>query len=54
MALTVGSTLAFASCRVLDGSITSRGVRGPYDREVWQGVLNDLQSVGVDIREDWN
>ncbi|KAK4684901.1 alpha-aminoadipic semialdehyde synthase, partial [Tremellales sp. Uapishka_1] len=54
MATTVGKTLAFAACRVADGKIRGRGVRGPYEREVWEGVLDDLESVGVVVTENWN
>jgi alpha-aminoadipic semialdehyde synthase len=53
MAVTVGKTLAFAALRVLDGKVKSRGVTGPYEKEVWEGVLDDLEEVGVRVIEDW-
>lgn len=53
MSLTVGKTLAFAALRVLDGHVKARGVVGPYDREVWEGVLDDLEEVGIKVEEKW-
>ena len=52
MATTVGMTLGFAALRVLDGKVRGRGVKGPYDREVWEGVLGDLDEVGLQVREE--
>jgi len=54
MSVTVGKTLAFAAGRVFDGKVGVRGVTGPYDREVWEGVLDDLESVGVRVNETWS
>jgi len=53
MSVTVGKTLAFAAGRVLDGHVRVRGVRGPYEREVWEGVLGDLEGAGVEVKEEW-
>lgn len=53
MSVTVGKTLAFAAGRVLDGHVRVRGVRGPYERDVWEGVLSDLESAGVEVKEEW-
>jgi alpha-aminoadipic semialdehyde synthase len=49
----VGKTLAFAAGRVMDGYVRVRGVTGPYDREIWEGVLDDLDNVGVRVNETW-
>ncbi|WWC89390.1 uncharacterized protein L201_004313 [Kwoniella dendrophila CBS 6074] len=54
MSVTVGKTLAFASLRVLDGKVKSRGVRGPYEKEIWEGTLKSLEDVGVVVKEEWN
>jgi len=54
MATTVGKTLAFAALRVVDGDIKARGVRGPYEREVWEGVLDRLEEAGVGVVENWS
>ncbi|WVQ67733.1 uncharacterized protein L199_005937 [Kwoniella botswanensis] len=54
MSVTVGKTLAFAALRVLDGQVTQRGVTGPYEREVWEGTLDSLESVGVFVKEEWS
>jgi len=53
MSITVGKTLAFAALRVLDGHVKGRGVKGPYEREVWEGVLSSLEEVGVRVEETW-
>jgi len=53
MATTVGKTLAFAALRVLDGEVKGRGVKGPYEREVWEGVLGRLEEVGLRGEEKW-
>lgn len=54
MSVTVGKTLAFAALRVVDGDVKGRGVRGPYEREVWEGVLGSLEEAGVEVLEDWS
>ncbi|KIR40645.1 alpha-aminoadipic semialdehyde synthase [Cryptococcus deuterogattii 99/473] len=54
MSITVGKTLAFAALRVADGEVKVRGVTGPYEREVWTGVLSSLEGEGVVIEEKWN
>lgn len=53
MSVTVGRTLAFAAGRVIDGHVRVRGVTGPYDKEVWGGVLSDLEQTGVRVTETW-
>lgn len=53
MSITVGKTLAFAALRVLDGHVRARGVKGPYEREIWEGVLDSLEEVGVRVEEKW-
>ena len=53
MSTTVGKTLAFAALRVLDGHVKSRGVKGPYEKEVWEGVLDSLEEAGVRVEERW-
>ncbi|WVQ82294.1 hypothetical protein IAT38_004422 [Cryptococcus sp. DSM 104549] len=54
MSVTVGKTLAFAALRVADGGVKRRGVTGPYEREVWEGVLQELEEVGVVVEERWS
>lgn len=53
MATTVGCTLAFAALRVADGKVAARGTHGPYDKDVWGGVLDELASIGVEVKETW-
>ncbi|WRT66305.1 uncharacterized protein IL334_003260 [Kwoniella shivajii] len=54
MSVTVGKTLAFAALRVADGLVRGRGVKGPYEREVWEGTLDKLEEVGVVVKEKWD
>jgi alpha-aminoadipic semialdehyde synthase len=54
MSVTVGCTLAFAALRVADGQVAGRGVHGPYEKDVWEGVLNELEAVGVEVKETWS
>jgi alpha-aminoadipic semialdehyde synthase len=51
MSRTVGLPVAFAALRVLDGHVHVRGVQGPTDRAIWQGVLTDLQGAGLGMIE---
>lgn len=53
MATTVGCTLAFAALRVADGHVTERGVTGPYHKSIWSGVLDELEHIGVKVKESW-
>ena len=51
MARTVGTPLAFAALRVLDGDIKLRGVQAPVAREIYQPILADLAGAGITMRE---
>lgn len=53
MSVTVGCTLAFAALRVADGLVAGRGVKGPYEKDVWEGVLDELAKIGVEVKEEW-
>jgi alpha-aminoadipic semialdehyde synthase len=53
MSTTVGCTLAFAALRVADGQVQVRGVTGPYTKDVWAGVLDELEHIGVKVKETW-
>lgn len=53
MSTTVGCTLAFAALRVADGQVRERGVTGPYYKDVWSGVLDELEHIGVKVKETW-
>lgn len=53
MSVTVGKTLAYAAGRVLDGHVRVRGVTGPYNKEIWGGVLDSLEENGVRVHETW-
>ncbi len=47
MARTVGLPAACAARRILDGSITRRGVCIPVHREIYDVVLTDLEGYGI-------
>ena len=53
MSQTVGLPLAFAALRVLDGTTTALGVKGPCDagKEIWGGVLEGLEKAGLGMKE---
>ncbi|KAG8754690.1 hypothetical protein FRC11_006528 [Ceratobasidium sp. 423] len=51
MSKTVGLPLAFATLRVLDGGVRTRGVAGPFGEEVYKPVLEGLEAVGLGMRE---
>jgi alpha-aminoadipic semialdehyde synthase len=51
MARTVGLPIAFGALRVLDGLVKERGVKMPVDEEVYEGVLSELERVGIKIGE---
>jgi alpha-aminoadipic semialdehyde synthase len=52
MARTVGSPLAIASLLVLEGKIDLRGVRRPTWPQIYRPIMNHLQEVGLEMRED--
>ncbi|CAE6370638.1 unnamed protein product [Rhizoctonia solani] len=51
MSKTVALPLAFATLRVLDGGVRTRGVAGPFGKEVYQPVLEGLEKVGLGMKE---
>ena len=53
MASTVGKTLSFAALKVADGTVRERGVQGPYNKEVWEGVLDNLEESGIQVIGNW-
>lgn len=52
MARCVGLPIAFAALKVLDGSVSARGVCGPtFEENLWKGVLDGLKEVGLGMKE---
>jgi len=51
MARTVGLPVAFATLSVLDGKVRDRGVCGPTSPEVYEAVLDGMESVGLGMKE---
>jgi len=53
MSRCVGLPVAFAALQVLDGGVNTRGVHGPTDRSVYEGVLDRLESVQLGMTESF-
>jgi saccharopine dehydrogenase-like NADP-dependent oxidoreductase len=51
MAQTVGLPLGIAAKLVLNGSLKSRGVVIPIVSEIYEPVLNELKTLGIELRE---
>jgi alpha-aminoadipic semialdehyde synthase len=51
MAKTVGMPVAFAALKVLDGEVTGRGVMGPTEASVYDGVLDGMEEAGLGMQE---
>jgi saccharopine dehydrogenase-like NADP-dependent oxidoreductase len=52
MARTVGLPLGIATCLLMDGKIATRGVAIPVTRDIYEPVLRELQSLGIELHED--
>lgn len=51
MAKTVGLPVAMATLQILNGNITTPGVQLPLNKEVYEPILNELESYGVKFIE---
>ncbi|WP_424003076.1 saccharopine dehydrogenase family protein [Maribacter sp. IgM3_T14_3] len=51
MAKTVGLPVAMATLKILNGKITTPGVQIPITKEVYEPILKELESYGVNFRE---
>ncbi|OBZ72980.1 Peroxisome biosynthesis protein PAS1 [Grifola frondosa] len=47
MSRCVGLPVAFAALQVLDGRVIARGVQGPTDKNVYEHILDSLETVGL-------
>ncbi|MCK5776409.1 MAG: saccharopine dehydrogenase NADP-binding domain-containing protein [Bacteroidales bacterium] len=52
MSKTVGYPVAIATKLILTGEITSKGVRIPIDKKIYQPVLKELEGMGVTFVEE--
>lgn len=51
MAKTVGLPVAMAAIRILNGEISTSGVQLPINKEVYEPILEELKTFGVDFKE---
>lgn len=51
MAKTVGLPVAMATLKILNGKITTPGVQIPITKEVYEPILKELESYGVNFKE---
>ncbi|WP_282048469.1 saccharopine dehydrogenase family protein [Maribacter aquivivus] len=51
MAKTVGLPVAMAALKILNGDIKTPGVQIPITKEVYEPILNELESYGVNFKE---
>ena len=51
MAKTVGLPVAIATLKILNGKITTPGVQIPISKEVYEPILEELKSFGVNFKE---
>ena len=51
MARTVGLPVAMAALRILNGQIITPGVQLPIKKEVYEPILKELESYGIEFKE---
>ncbi|KAA2219579.1 saccharopine dehydrogenase family protein [Maribacter flavus] len=51
MAKTVGLPVAIAALKILNGKITTPGVQMPISKEVYQPILKELETLGINFKE---
>ena len=51
MARTVGLPLGIAACLLMDGVIATRGVAIPVSRDIYEPVLRELRTLGIELIE---
>jgi len=51
MARTVGLPVAMAALRILNGQIVTPGVQLPIKKEVYEPILKELESFGIEFKE---
>ncbi len=53
MARTVSLPPAIAAILILEGKIRKRGVRIPLDREIYEPILAELETMNIAFQENW-
>jgi saccharopine dehydrogenase (NADP+, L-glutamate forming) len=53
MAKTVGFPLAIAATLILEGKLKIKGVKIPTDPRIYQPVLEELKSLGIEFRTEY-
>ncbi len=53
MSLTVGYPVAIATKMILNGQIKAKGVKIPIDKNIYEPVLNELESLGIRFVEEF-
>jgi saccharopine dehydrogenase-like NADP-dependent oxidoreductase len=51
MAKTVGLPVAITALKILNGKITTPGVQIPISKEVYQPILKELETLGINFKE---
>lgn len=51
MAKTVGLPMAIAAKLILNGTITAPGVHAPVTKDIYEPILNELESFGIRFEE---
>ena len=51
MAKTVGLPVAIAALKILNGKITTPGVQIPISKEVYEPILKELETLGINFKE---
>eukprot|EP00761_Pharyngomonas_kirbyi_P003637 gb/GECH01003641.1/.p1 GENE.gb/GECH01003641.1/~~gb/GECH01003641.1/.p1 ORF type:complete len:922 (+),score=233.67 gb/GECH01003641.1/:1-2766(+) len=51
-AFTVGIPVAVATELVLDGSINKKGVNGPLDKDIYEPIMDRLETEGIHIQDN--
>lgn len=54
MSNTVGLPVAICGKMILNGSLKLKGVQIPVMKEVYEPILNELESFGITFKETWN
>jgi saccharopine dehydrogenase (NADP+, L-glutamate forming) len=52
MAKTVGLPLGIAAKLILNGTLQMKGLHIPVTRDIYEPVLRELQSLGINFKEE--
>lgn len=54
MAKTVGLPMGIAARLILAGEVSLKGVQIPIDRQLYEPVLQELETMGIGFKEEWS